>query len=218
MIAAVKNPFPARIVVLSLAGVLAVPAFAQHRSNSQPSWAAMTPGSIRAAGSPSGPMPPRVGARPGGHSGRRHHRQGVVGFGWGVPYAIPYDYYYPEPQQPEQPAQPAVSAEPDRSSRTLFEHDGRPMEYQQPMPAREPEQPAPQVQAPPQDEKPGPPTILVFRDGRQQEIQNYAILGDKLIILSDERTKRIALADLDLDATAKANEEQGVDFRLPGKS
>lgn len=76
------------------------------------------------------------------------------------------------------------------------------------------EQPEPQ----PVDEKPGPPTILVFRDGRQQEIQNYAILGDKLIVLSEDRAKRIPLEELDVDATTKVNEEQGVDFRLPGKS
>jgi len=60
-----------------------------------------------------------------------------------------------------------------------------------------------------------PPTVLVFRDQRKQEVQNYAIVGQTLWNFSAQRTQKIPLADLDLIATAKANEERGVDFRLP---
>jgi len=65
---------------------------------------------------------------------------------------------------------------------------------------------------------PAPPdlaTVLVFRDQRIQEVSNYAILGKNLVVIADERHRRIRLADLDLDATTKLNEERGVDFQLP---
>jgi len=60
-----------------------------------------------------------------------------------------------------------------------------------------------------------PATVLVFRDQRRQEVQNYAIVGETLWNFSPQRTQKIPLADLDLPATAKANEDRGVDFRVP---
>jgi hypothetical protein len=61
-----------------------------------------------------------------------------------------------------------------------------------------------------------PPTLLVFRDQHQQEVQNYAIVGQTLWNFAPQRTQRIPLTDLDLVATAKANDDRGVDFRFPG--
>jgi len=58
-------------------------------------------------------------------------------------------------------------------------------------------------------------TILVFRDQRIQEVQNYAIMGKSLVVVADQRQRKIALSDLDLPATAKLNEERGVDFQIP---
>ena len=62
----------------------------------------------------------------------------------------------------------------------------------------------------------GPATVLVFRDQHQQEVQNYAIVGQTLWNFSAQHTQKIPLSDLDLVATAKANDERGVDFRVPG--
>lgn len=59
------------------------------------------------------------------------------------------------------------------------------------------------------------PTVLVFRDKHTQEVQNYAIVGGTLWIFSEQRATKLPLSWLDLDATAKANDERGVDFRLP---
>jgi len=59
-------------------------------------------------------------------------------------------------------------------------------------------------------------TVLVFRDKHQQEVENYAIVGDKLWNFAPGRTQKIALDDLDLAATKKANEDRGTTFRLPG--
>jgi hypothetical protein len=61
-----------------------------------------------------------------------------------------------------------------------------------------------------------PITILVFRDGHQMEIGNYAIVGDTLYDLAGNyKTHKIMLADLDLEKTVKVNEDRGYDFRLP---
>jgi len=60
-----------------------------------------------------------------------------------------------------------------------------------------------------------PATVLVFRDQRKQEVQNYAIVGQTLWIFSPERTQKVPLADVDIDATQKANDARGVDFRVP---
>lgn len=63
-----------------------------------------------------------------------------------------------------------------------------------------------------------PATVLVYRDQHQREIQNYAIVGSTLWAFTPQRTEKISLAELDLPATTKANEDRGVDFRLPRSS
>ena len=64
-------------------------------------------------------------------------------------------------------------------------------------------------------EENSPPTLLVYRDGHQMEIQNYAILGKTLWVFSGQRTRQVPLAELDLAATARVNEDRGVDFVPP---
>ena len=67
------------------------------------------------------------------------------------------------------------------------------------------------------------PTILVFRDHREEVTSAYAIVGDALYAQTDywitgAWTKKIALADLDLPATIETNQQRGVAFKLPGGS
>jgi hypothetical protein len=63
---------------------------------------------------------------------------------------------------------------------------------------------------------PSPATVLVFRDQHQQEIRNYAIADGTLWVLSDHVVaKKVPLAELDLAATTKANDERGVEFQVP---
>jgi hypothetical protein len=57
--------------------------------------------------------------------------------------------------------------------------------------------------------------VLVFKDGRRLELLNYAIVGSTLYDLSDGLTRKVTLAELDLPATAKQNDDRGVDFQLP---
>jgi len=66
-------------------------------------------------------------------------------------------------------------------------------------------------------EPPSPATVLVFRDHHRAEVRNYAIMGDKLYEFADYHRKTIPLSDIDIPATVQANEEQGVEFRVPDK-
>ncbi|MGB8967782.1 MAG: hypothetical protein WCC16_03165, partial [Candidatus Sulfotelmatobacter sp.] len=58
------------------------------------------------------------------------------------------------------------------------------------------------------DSQPSPdPTVLVFKDGHQLEIGNYAIVNQTLYDLTPGHPHKIALADLDLPATQKVNDD-----------
>jgi hypothetical protein len=63
--------------------------------------------------------------------------------------------------------------------------------------------------------QPAPATVLVFRDQHRQEVQNYAISGQTLWVLTDQHAKKVPLTDLDLEATRKVNDDRGVEFELP---
>lgn len=65
-----------------------------------------------------------------------------------------------------------------------------------------------------------PPAVLVFRDGRHQEVSSYSIIGPTLYAsgsywTNGYWTQKIPLADLDLPATFEFNRERGVNFVLP---
>jgi hypothetical protein len=76
----------------------------------------------------------------------------------------------------------------------------------------------PTTEPPPQPVEDQPRTVLVFKDGHQQEISNYAIVGGTLYDLSEGRSRKVALAQIDLQATAKLNDSRGIDFELPAAS
>jgi uncharacterized small protein (DUF1192 family) len=58
-------------------------------------------------------------------------------------------------------------------------------------------------------------TIFVFRDHRREEIQDYAIVGKTLWMFTEQRARKVPIAELDVPATTKANEDRGIVFRLP---
>jgi hypothetical protein len=65
-----------------------------------------------------------------------------------------------------------------------------------------------------------PPAVLVFRDGHQEEVEKYMIHGNVLYTSADywstgSWTRKILMADLDVPATLKLNEERGAKFDLP---
>jgi hypothetical protein len=59
------------------------------------------------------------------------------------------------------------------------------------------------------------PTLLVFKDGRKLEVGNYAIVGATLFDLTPGHSRKVAVADLDLEATRKQNDDRGIVFQLP---
>ena len=63
-----------------------------------------------------------------------------------------------------------------------------------------------------------PETALVFRDKHVEEVRNYAISGGTLWVLNEQAAKKIPLAQLDIPATVKLNDDRGVDFQVPGPS
>jgi hypothetical protein len=58
-------------------------------------------------------------------------------------------------------------------------------------------------------------TLLVFKDGHKVEATNYAIVGQSLWIYTEQDSKRVPLADLDVTATKNANSDRGVTFQVP---
>lgn len=81
-----------------------------------------------------------------------------------------------------------------------------------PVPATRPA-PSPARQTEP--ERPTPPTVLVFNNGSQVEVDNYVIVDKTLYEFAPHWTRKISLAELNVPATTRMNDDRGVEFRLP---
>lgn len=64
-------------------------------------------------------------------------------------------------------------------------------------------------------ERPAPATVLVMKNGTRSEIHNYAVVNGTVITYEQGARRRIPLADVDVQATERANDERGVVFRVP---
>jgi hypothetical protein len=154
------------------------------------------------------PSPPVTGQHP------HHHPRNGAG------YAYPYYYggYYvsPEYANDNPPEEEEYNGGPTifdrRGSGTLAPLPEETSHEREPGPAST----QPVSEAGPETDQ--PQTVLVFKDGHQAEIQNYAIVGDTLYDLTDGRRRKIALADLDLTATVNQNDDRGVDFQVPASA
>jgi hypothetical protein len=143
----------------------------------------------------------------------------------GPVYAVPY-YVYPEVDEPVDDTMEQVQPQPGQylGGPTIFDRRGTgPAVYVVPVekaPAKE--APAAPVQAAPAPEPPPvadqPETVLIFKDGRKVEVHNYAIVGDVLYDMTPGHPRKVQLAELNLDATIKQNDDHGVDFRLPPRT
>jgi hypothetical protein len=65
-----------------------------------------------------------------------------------------------------------------------------------------------------------PPAVLVYRDGHTEDVSSYSIIGPTIYTKADywtngSWTRKIQLADLDIPATLKQNQQRGVRFDLP---
>lgn len=154
------------------------------------------------------------------HAGQHHHHNGSEPLGWGGYYAVPYGYYGYYDQGDEAADDPP--ADQYNGGPTIFDRRGSgpvPRPPQADYSARSQAEAAPAAQQPEAvSAADQPQTVLVFKDGHQLEIENYAIVGNALYDLTDGRRHKIPLSDLDLDATTKQNGDRGIDFQLPSGS
>lgn len=143
----------------------------------------------------------------------RHRRNDSLRPWGGAVYAVPYPVYVDS-------GDAATEPEDDyRGGPTIFDRRGpgtpvaagnRYVTRQDAVGTSQSEAPA---QAAPVDDQ--PQTTLVFKDGQQLDVANYAIVGNTLYDLTPGHRRKIALAELDLNATAKENDGRGIDFQLP---
>ncbi len=188
------------------------------------------------------PIPPVRFQQPVQDPGHHRHHQNQLTYNY-YPYYIPYfpvmdPYAYGGPVA-EEASSDAEQQDQYRGGPTVFDRRGNgdlaPNDYVRERPAHESDHASsedPRVLVSRHvaddslhsvaDDKPiapvanQPNTILIFKDGHKLEVGNYAIVGASLFDLTAGHRLKIALTDLDLAATQKANEDQGVDFRLPG--
>lgn len=228
----VRSWFPVSIPLLSLFGIFLFSAsITQAQINAPPSSVTSPgfggravngpPASVTSLGprgySPNASIPFRPHTN--GNGGNHHrHRDGTYApytYAYPVPYAVyPNDYSdAPDPSNDDSNYQ---------GGPTVFDRRGSgersyvpPVEN--PPPAHTSQQNiAEQIDdVSPDPEPAAPPTLLVFRDGHKVEVSNYAIVGTNLFDLTPGHPRHIALADLDLDATRKDNDERGIVFQLP---
>lgn len=87
--------------------------------------------------------------------------------------------------------------------------------------SRERSKPTPRVQEeqpratePPKEDN-FPATVFIFKDGNTIETKNFAIMGQTLYDFSGSTLKKVPLADLDKAATIKADDDRGINVKLP---
>ena len=157
--------------------------------------------------------------------GFRRHCFGCYGYGYGYGYGYPYASFYDpfwwgdsyssydaDAERERQIAAEMNAENLDEQRRREDEQDAYAPRYSRP--ARQ----SREMESSAERASDGPNTVLVFRDQHQREIQNYAIVGSMLWNFTPQRTEKIPIADLDVPATTKANDDRGIDFKLPRAS
>jgi hypothetical protein len=149
-------------------------------------------------------------------SEHRHHRDhsgkgAATAYGYAVPYAYPIDAGAPEENSDTDDDADANY----QGGPTVFDRRGSGEDSY--VPPVDPV-PTPHAGQLAEDTPPQPPTLVVFKDGHTVELGNYAIVGANLFDLTPGHPRKIALADLDLEATRKQNDDRGISFQLPPTS
>jgi hypothetical protein len=128
---------------------------------------------------------------------------------------LPYPVYTPSPYSQVAEQNPATTADQEASLANEVDRLRAEIErLREEERSREEARPA-VLQTRPSAEEKTATTILVFRDGRRNEIQNYAIVGQTLWMLTEQRARKVSMSDLDVEATRKLNADRGVEFRTP---
>ena len=189
--------------------------------------------------------PAGIGNFSSGHGGRGGfaHLHTTRAFGPRTAFAIPYFYpdYFPEsdviqapsPQVVLVPTAPPAAEAPAAPPRALLiewqgDHYARITSAEGDGIHGQPVSPDYAVESnsrlarstPVQNARDLPPAVLLFRDGRKEEVSNYTIVGTVMYSSADywssgSWNKKIELADLDVPGTLRLNQERGVKFVLP---
>ncbi len=158
----------------------------------------------------------------GNHEGSGNHRRREQFPTYAPIYGYPYVYGYPLAAEPQEDPADQYPEEEYRGGPTIFDRRG-------PGPSRVESEPPPSTEpahaesasvvpaSAPEPAADQPSTVLVFKDGRQLEVQNYAIVGNMLVDMTDGHRRKVPLTDLDVAATSKQNDDRGIDFRLPNQ-
>jgi hypothetical protein len=238
ILSAAGNSSAHRLTAIAVSALLlAAPAWAQHGGAGAPG-AGVAPragigGQVGAGNSP-GAMSSRLGSsrgvsrrptnRPGNQfrtARRRNRFPNCWGYGcWG--WALPWWAYSPFWWGGYNPYDDRGRDRDDEAPQMGDQNAQMtpPWGYGYPYPYPPPPQPAPGAAAsqPPTGTPIIPAVVLVFRDQHKQEIESYAIVGQTLWNFAPQHVEKIPLAELDLAATVKANNERGRSFRVPSSA
>lgn len=230
----VRRSVPASLAVFGIFLFLLSPASAQISASASSSGSAHSGGAAPFTGAvapPTGPVAPRTGPvapttggfvhptvphSPGNslNNHLRHTANGDAYYPYAYGVAVPYTVEVPYADNSGDDQDADYQGGP-----TIFDRRGSgPGDYVPPAsagPAHAQDRGEGALAADSSSKPPQNPTTLVFKDGHQIEVGNYAIVSQTLYDLTPEHPRRIALADLDLSATEKQNEDRGVIFQLP---
>lgn len=154
----------------------------------------------------------RDGNHDGDHTRRRHNDTPAYLYAFPVPYAVDLNA-----TEQEQDTEANPEDADDQGGPTVFDRRGSgEASYVAPKdgpPTHRERNETVAVADPPME-----PTVLIFKDGHKLEVENYAIQGATLFDLTLGHARKIPLADLDLDATRRQNDDRGVPFEIPASA
>ena len=222
-----KHSLTIRIPIAMLAALVFVsPTFAQRGFGARPAPVGRAASGTSLAREGRGAFRPAPPLRPYFRGRGRGPRWGW-GWGWGWDWGWEPEWGYPpypdengyadyQPPvviapQPERVIQPILLERRGDQWVTVTSNSPSP-----PSPQPEAAKPAEAAEHP----RELPPAVLVFRDGHEEEVRRYAIIGNTLYAkanywTSGSWTREIEIASLDVPATMKRNQERGSNFRLP---
>jgi hypothetical protein len=228
----VKRVFPASVAAF---GFFLLTAFVTPMSRAQVNGALPTSGAGHMTGgvpSPTGPVRPPTGTVPnvnslvpnrvprnsssGDHPHRHRDAVGPVWYAVPVPYPVDAGAYNDATDDPDAEDNSNYQGGP-----TVFDRRGDGAESYVPpqediAPFRSPYRGDYRNENAVSD--PPPPTVLIFKDGHKLEVGNYAIIGPTLFDMTPGHSRKVPLADLDLESTRDQNEAHGMTFQVPMSS
>ena len=139
-------------------------------------------------------------------------------FGWGWPFwgypSYPYNDYTSAPPQQAVSSDTSGQVELAREVQQLSDQIEA-LRYEEGRRAQQKTTPVPSSSTSLSARTPAIATTFVMRDGRAVVAENYALTGQTLWIFDEHKARKIALSDIDREATEKFNAANGIEIRLP---